>query len=81
MFDASGRLVYASENDDAGSAGGLCAFGDLETWLDDELITMSFIEFPREVEPYRAVIYIASDELSEVRLLTDASSTVYRPVE
>lgn len=82
LFDASGRLIYASENDeDNASAGGLCAFGSLETWLDDELITMSFIEFPRELEPFSATIYVSSEEQSEVRLLTNASSTVYRPVE
>ena len=81
LFDASGRLIYASENDEDASAGGLCAFGSLETWLDDKLISMSFIEFPRELEPFTATIYVSSDERSEVRLLTDASSTVYRPIE
>ena len=81
LFDASGKLIYASENDEDASAGGLCAFGSLETWLDDKLISMSFIEFPRELEPFTATIYISSEEQSAVRLLTDASATVYRPID
>ena len=81
LLDESGRMIYNSEHDDDPSAGGLCAFGRLDTWLEDELVNISFIEFPQELEPYTAVIYVSPEERSKVIILTSAYSPVYRPIE
>ena len=80
LLDKSGRIIYLSETDDElDYPGGLCYFEDLDTWLEDDLISHSFIEFPEELEPASVLVYVPSGERDDVEIVSDMYTSVHRP--
>ena len=85
LFNEAGQAIYVSETDDATyasgtpRAGGICAFDGVDTWLEEDLIGHSFIEFPEELVPASAVVYVSPDETSKVEILTNTYTSVHRP--
>ena len=80
LFDEAGQVIHASESSEDDSDDGICAFGDTETWLDEDLISHSFIRFPEDLVPTSALVYISGRERSRLRLLSGVSVTpVHRP--
>ena len=81
LLDKSGRIIYLSETDeDLDYPGGLCYFEDIDTWLEDNLISHSFIEFPEELEPASVLVYVPSSEEDDVEIVSDTYTSLHRPV-